>query len=87
VAGRDEYGGSNVFWYCSSSEEIWVYAGMQVESFRMRLELAVRANMNHCLRSVRRGLYDLRHTTATARERSVWRGLWSTSSRTVEPFA
>jgi hypothetical protein len=45
VAGRDEYGGSNVFWYCSSSEEIWVYAGMQVESFRMRLELAVRANM------------------------------------------
>jgi hypothetical protein len=27
MAGRDEYGGSNVFWYCSSSQHASVYAG------------------------------------------------------------
>ena len=37
LAGRDEYGGSTVFWYCSSLEPASVYA-------RTRLERAVRAS-------------------------------------------
>jgi hypothetical protein len=31
VAGRDEYGGSNVFWYFSGSQQASVYAGMWLD--------------------------------------------------------
>jgi hypothetical protein len=31
LAGRDEYGGSNVFWYFSSSQQASMYAGMWFE--------------------------------------------------------
>ena len=38
LAGRDAYGGSNVFWYCSSPKQASVYAEVRVERVRMKQE-------------------------------------------------
>ena len=75
LAGRDEYGGSNVFWYCSDSEPGSVYAGRQLDTAAVALESLIEDPVKQQLGGSPRRDYDKRHTAATARERTVSRGL------------
>jgi hypothetical protein len=74
-------------WYCSSSEQASVYAGMQVERDRISSESPTREGVNGRLRRSKRGNDDQRHTRATARESTVRRRLFATVLRGVESFA
>ena len=75
MAGRDEYGGSNVFWYCCSSEPGSVYAGTQLDTAAVASESLIEDAMKRQLGGSTRRDHYKRHTNATARERTVSRGL------------
>ena len=74
--GRDEYGGSNVFWYFSSSQQASVYAGRWLERVAQASESLMGDDREEQLGGSRSGNYYQRHTTATAHESTVSRGLW-----------
>ena len=75
LAGRDEYGGSNVFWYCSRWQPGSVYGGTRVDRAAVASESLMEDDGKRQLGSLKRGDYYKRHTNATARERTVSRGL------------
>jgi hypothetical protein len=75
VAGRDEYGGSNVFWYFSSSQQASVCAGSWLERAARASEALMGDDRNWQLGGSRSGNHYQRHTAATARESTVSRGL------------
>jgi hypothetical protein len=75
VAGRDEYGGSNVFWYSSSSQLGSAYAGTRFHRAAVASESLIVDAIKRQLGGSRSGNYDKRHTPATARESTVSRGL------------
>ena len=76
MAGRDEYGGSNVFGYFSGSEETPVYAETHLERVAQASESLMGDDWGWQLGDSRSGKHYQRHTTATARESTVSRGLW-----------
>jgi hypothetical protein len=45
VAGLDEYGASNVFWYCSGSQPGSVYVGTQLDRVAVASESLIRDAM------------------------------------------
>ena len=73
--GRDEYGGSNVFRYFSSSQQASVYDGTWLGRAAGASESLVVDAIKRQLGGSTSGNYDNRHTTATARDSTVWRGL------------
>ena len=75
MAGRDEYGGSNVFWYSSSSQLGSAYAGSRFDRVAVASESLIVDAIKRQLGGSSSGDYDKRHTTATARESTVSRGL------------
>ena len=75
LAGRDEYGGSNVFWYRSSLQEVSVYAGARLESAARVSESLIGGDGKwHMVGSTSRDDAN-RHTNASARERTLGSGL------------
>ena len=75
MAGRDEYGGSNVFWYCSRWQQGSVYAGTVMGRNAGPSESLMGDDRKWQLDGSTGGDDDDGHTTASARERTVWRGL------------
>ncbi len=71
MAGRDEYGGSNVFWYCSSPQQASVYAGSVLRRSAGASETLMRNDRKRSLDGSTSGDDDNRHTTATARESTI----------------
>jgi hypothetical protein len=71
VAGRDEYGGSNVFWYFSSSQQASVYAGTGLEKAARVSESLIGDGRKWQLGSPRNGNYYQRHTTPATRASAV----------------
>ncbi len=75
MAGRDEYGGSNVSWYSSSSQQASVCAGTWLRRAARVSEPLLREERNWQQGGSRSGNYYQRHTAAAARESTVSRGL------------
>jgi hypothetical protein len=74
VAGRDGYGGSNVFWYSANSQQASVYAGSHLETAARASESVMGDDRNWQLAVPEVAACYQRHTAATARESTVSRG-------------